>query len=149
VTKDIEHFFSASQPFEIPQLRFLCLALYPILIGLFGSLEANFLSSLYILDVSPLPDVGLVKIFSQSVECQFVLWQCHSTYRSFSILWGPICQFLILEHKSLVFYSGNFPLCQCVWGLNQTPIFSLRTHLCSAWPWEHKLCTICKGICFW
>jgi hypothetical protein len=73
VTKDIEHFFSASQPFEIPQLRFLCLALYPILIGLFGSLEANFLSSLYILDVSPLPDVGLVKIFSQSVECQFVL----------------------------------------------------------------------------
>ena len=26
----------------------------------------------------------------------------------FAILWGPICQFLILEHKPLVFSSGNF-----------------------------------------
>jgi hypothetical protein len=33
----------------------------------------NFLSSLYILDISPLSDVGLVKIFSQSVGCQFIL----------------------------------------------------------------------------
>jgi hypothetical protein len=35
--------------------------------GLFGSLESHFLSSLYILDISPLSDVQLVKIFSQSV----------------------------------------------------------------------------------
>ena len=29
--KDVEHFFSgASQPFSIPQLRILCLVLYPI-----------------------------------------------------------------------------------------------------------------------
>ena len=28
--KDVEHFLGASQPFGIPQLRFLCLALYPI-----------------------------------------------------------------------------------------------------------------------
>ena len=35
----------------------------PFLIGLFGSLESNFLSSLYILHISPLSDVGLVKIF--------------------------------------------------------------------------------------
>ena len=34
-----------------------------------GSLESNFLSSLYILDIGPLLDVGLVKIFSQSVGC--------------------------------------------------------------------------------
>jgi hypothetical protein len=36
-----------SQPFDNPQLKILCLALYPnnpILIGLFGSLECNFLS---------------------------------------------------------------------------------------------------------
>ena len=46
----------ASLPFNIPQLRILCLALYPILIGLFGSLESNFLSSLCILDISPLSD---------------------------------------------------------------------------------------------
>ena len=30
------------------------------------------MSSLYILDISPLSDVGLVKIFSQSVGCHFV-----------------------------------------------------------------------------
>jgi hypothetical protein len=35
----------------------------------------NFLSSLYILDIRPLSDVGLVKFFffSQSVVCLFVL----------------------------------------------------------------------------
>ena len=33
----------------------------------------NFLSSLHILEISPLCDVGLVKIFSHSVGCLFVL----------------------------------------------------------------------------
>jgi hypothetical protein len=33
------------------------------LIGLFGPLYSNFLSSRYILDISPLSDVGLVKSF--------------------------------------------------------------------------------------
>jgi hypothetical protein len=42
---------SVSQPFKIPQLRILALALYPILIGLFGSLESIFLSSSYMLDI--------------------------------------------------------------------------------------------------
>ena len=41
--------------------------------GLFDFLESNFLSSLYILDISPLSDLGLVKIFSQSVGCILVL----------------------------------------------------------------------------
>jgi hypothetical protein len=73
--KDVEHFLVASQPFRIPQLRILCLArsVPYLLIGLFDSLESNFLSSLYILDISPLSDLGLVKIFSQSVVCLFVL----------------------------------------------------------------------------
>jgi hypothetical protein len=35
--------------------------------GLFDFLESTFLSSLYILDISPLYDLGLVKILSQSV----------------------------------------------------------------------------------
>jgi len=43
------------------------------LIMLFGSLESNFLSSLHILDISLLSDVGLIKIFSQSVDCPFFL----------------------------------------------------------------------------
>ena len=36
----------------------------PFLIGLFNSLESNFLSSLYILDTSPLLNIGFLKIFS-------------------------------------------------------------------------------------
>jgi hypothetical protein len=43
--KDVVHFSGPSQPFCIPQLRILCLTLYPILIGLFDLLESNFLSS--------------------------------------------------------------------------------------------------------
>jgi hypothetical protein len=42
-----------SEPFKFPQLRILCLALFPIFEkGLFGSLEFIFLSSLYIFDIS-------------------------------------------------------------------------------------------------
>jgi hypothetical protein len=52
----------ASQPFDIPQLIMLCLALYLILVELFATLESNFLSYLYILDISLLSDLGLVKI---------------------------------------------------------------------------------------
>ena len=41
--------------------------------GLFEFLEFSFLSSLYILDISPLSELGLVKILSQSVGGLFVL----------------------------------------------------------------------------
>jgi hypothetical protein len=45
MTKDVEH-LSASQAFDIPWLKILCLVSHPIFkIGLFGSLESNFLSS--------------------------------------------------------------------------------------------------------
>jgi hypothetical protein len=46
---------------------------FQFLIGLFGSRESNFMSSLDILDISPLSDIGLVKIFSQTIACHFVL----------------------------------------------------------------------------
>jgi hypothetical protein len=70
--KGVEHFLGASQLFSIPQVRILCLAPH-FLIGLFGVLEFNFLSSLYILDISPLSDLELVKypwmeLQRQSVE---------------------------------------------------------------------------------
>jgi hypothetical protein len=41
--------------------------------GLFGFLESKFLSSLYILNISPLSDLLLVKIFSHCVGGLFVL----------------------------------------------------------------------------
>ena len=65
-------FSSASQPFGIPQLRILCSRIL-FLMGLFEFLEFSFLSSLYILDISPLSDLELVKILSQSVGGLFVL----------------------------------------------------------------------------
>jgi hypothetical protein len=74
ITKDVEHFsrcFSAAQYSSV--VNHLFSSVPHFLIGLFGSLESNFLSSLYIFDISPLSDVGLVKIFSQSVGCHFVL----------------------------------------------------------------------------
>jgi hypothetical protein len=43
-------------------------------IRLFGLLVTTFLSSLYILDIRPLSDVTLLKIFSQSVDCLFALF---------------------------------------------------------------------------
>jgi hypothetical protein len=44
-----------------------------VLMGLFDFLESTFMSSLYILDISPLSDLGLVKILSQSDAALFVL----------------------------------------------------------------------------
>ena len=64
----------ASQSFDIPQLKIFLFSSVPhFLIELFDSLESNFLSSLYILDTSPLSDVRLVKIFPSLVfvSCPF------------------------------------------------------------------------------
>jgi hypothetical protein len=48
--------------------------MYSILkLDFFGLLMSSFLSSLYILDISPLSQVQLVKIFSQPVGYHFVL----------------------------------------------------------------------------
>ena len=56
-----------------------------LLIGLFGSLISSLLSSLYILDVSPLSDMELVKIFSHSVDCNFVQLTVSSPYAGISV----------------------------------------------------------------
>jgi hypothetical protein len=68
-------FLDASQPFGIAQLRILCLALHPIFnrgICFFGVQLLEFFF-FYILDISPLSDLGLVKIFPQSIGCHFCL----------------------------------------------------------------------------
>ena len=57
------------------------------LMGLFEFLESSFLSSLYILDISPVLDVGLVKIFVQFVDFHFVLLTV-----SFAVL--KLCNFM-------------------------------------------------------
>jgi hypothetical protein len=74
MTKGDKHFFKcflAIQDFSVQNSLFGSAPHF--LIGSFGILEVNFLSSLHILDISSLSDVGLVKKFSQSVGYQFVL----------------------------------------------------------------------------
>ena len=73
MTKDIEHFF-VSVVFLNLLLRIPCLDMYAIFkIGLLGLLMPNFLSSLYILGVSPLSDVWWMEIFSHYIGYLFVL----------------------------------------------------------------------------
>ena len=91
VTKDVEHFFrcfSAIWYFSVENSLFSSV---PILIGLFVSLESNFLTSLYILNISPLSDVGLVKIF-------------------FLICWLPFCPIdsVLCLAEVLQFYEVPF-----------------------------------------
>lgn len=53
--------------------------------GLFGILRPNFLSSLYISNIIHLPDVKLVKIFSHSVGCCFVLFMVSFNLQTFLV----------------------------------------------------------------
>lgn len=72
--KNVEHFFGCFM--DIWDFLFensFYSSITPVLIGLFGSLEFHFLSSLYILDNSLLSYVRWVKVFSQLVSCHFVL----------------------------------------------------------------------------
>jgi len=74
MTKDAGHFFRCFSAIWYSSVENSLFSSVPhFLIVLFGSLESNFLSSLYILNISPLSDKGLAKIFSQSVGCHFVL----------------------------------------------------------------------------
>ena len=74
MTKDVEHFLKSLSDILVPLLRVVCLGLYSIfLIGLFVILIISFLCSLYILEIRPLSDMGLVMIFFHFVYCHFVL----------------------------------------------------------------------------
>ena len=111
MTKDIEHFFKCSWAIwdSLVENSLFSSVVLHFWVEWFGSLESNFLSSLHISDISPLSNVGLVNLFSQSVGCCFVLLIVSFDLQSFSILWGPICWLFILKHKPLVFCSESFP----------------------------------------
>ena len=72
--KDAEYFFRCfSAIWNSSVVIYLFSSVPQFLIELFGFLESNFFSSLYILDISPLYDLRLVKILPQSVGGLFVL----------------------------------------------------------------------------
>ena len=75
----------------------------------------------YILDISPLSDLGLVNILSKSVRGLFVILTVSFNLQNLCNLWGPFCQFLILQHKPLLFCSGIFPLCPYLWSFSTLP----------------------------
>ena len=73
MTKDVEHFLKCLSAILDSSVESSLLRSYSIfLTGLCDLLVSNFLSSLYILEIKPLSDVGLVKIFPHSVGCRFV-----------------------------------------------------------------------------
>ena len=103
------------QPFKILLLRILFKSVSHFFIELFVLLMSSFLSSLYILEISLLSDVGLVKIFSYSVGCHFVLLTVpFRPYRSFSVSGGPIYSLLLLMSVLLGLYIESGLLCSCV-----------------------------------
>jgi hypothetical protein len=74
MTKGVEHLFRCFSTIWYSSVEnSLFGSVHHFLIGLFGSVKSNFLSPLYIFYIIPLSDVGLVKIFSQTVSCHFVL----------------------------------------------------------------------------
>ena len=75
MTRDIEHFFECLLAIRHSSVsrNFLFRYVPHNKIRLFGLFMYNFLSSWYILNINFLSDIGLVKIFSHSVGCHFVL----------------------------------------------------------------------------
>ena len=84
MAKDVEHFLkglSAILDSSVESSLFRSASHF--LLVLFVLLMTNLLSSLYILKINPLSDVGLVKIFSQPVGCHFVLLIVYFTLQKF------------------------------------------------------------------
>jgi hypothetical protein len=96
MTKDIGYFFQVL----LSHLVFLSWEFFVqlcthFLIGLFVSLQSNFLGYLYILYTN-----SLLNVVNQSVGCHFVLLTVSFALQTLCYFMRPICQFL----------------CPCVWG---------------------------------
>jgi hypothetical protein len=78
--------------------------------GLFDFLESIFLGSLYILDISPLFDLGLVKFLSQSVDGLFVLLTVSFALHKLCNFMRSHLSILDLAAQAIAVLFRNFPL---------------------------------------
>ena len=82
------------------------------LIGLFVFLLLSYSSSLHILDINPLSDMGYTNTFSHSVGCLFSLL-CPWMHRNFKFWYSPMYLFLLLLPVLLVSHPRSYCQIQC------------------------------------
>jgi hypothetical protein len=111
--------------------------------GLFEFLEFSFLSSLYILDISPLSDLRLVKILSQSVGGLFVLLTLSFALQKLCNIMRSHLSILDLTAQAIAVLFRNFPPMPISSRLFQT--FSSINFSVSGFMWR---CLIHLGLSF-
>ena len=100
------------------------------LIGSFSFLESNLLSSLYIIDINPLSDVGLAKKINPNLKVAFYpIDSVLCITEAFQLHGVPFVSCQILEPEPLVFYLGNFPLCLYIQDSLQVSLLLDSIHL--------------------
>jgi hypothetical protein len=76
--------------------------------GLFEFLESSFLTSLYILDISPLSDLGLIKILSQSVVGLFIVFKVSFALQKLCNFMRSHLLILALQAQAIAVLFRNF-----------------------------------------
>jgi hypothetical protein len=113
---------------------------------LFDFLESTFLSSLYILDISPLSDLGLVKILSQSVGGLFVLLMVSFALQKLCNFMRSHLPILDLTAQAIAVLFRN--LSPVPISLRVFPTFSSRSFTVSSFMWSsliHLDLTLVQG----
>ena len=123
MTKNVKQFLKYLHPFEFILLRIVYLNLYHIFNWIIWFLMSSFLSSLYILETSPLSDMELVRSFPilkiNSIYCWsqcLCYWcsiqevvSCAKSFKttSYFLFYQCITGFMSLIHLDLSFVQGN------------------------------------------
>jgi hypothetical protein len=132
--KDAEHFFSCFSAIWYSSVENSVFSSEShFLMRLFEFLESSFLSYLYILNISPLSDLGLVKILSQSIGGLFVLLTvsfalqklcnvmrshlsiCNLTVQAIAVLIRNFFPCIHIFEAFLTFSSINFSVSGLMW----------------------------------